>query len=140
MEIKLLEAKEIGEMQTVIEDDDMVFNKDNLTKFINTQNCYGFIAKEKKNIIGFAYGYALTRPDNKIMFYLHSIGVLEKYQNNGTGTLMMNFIVDFAKKQGFSEIFVITDKANKRACHVYEKTGFTNDIPNEICYVNEFKG
>ena len=35
-------------------------------------------------------------------------------------------------------MFVITDEGNPRACHVYEKVGFKNEIPDEVCYVYEF--
>ena len=57
------------------------------------------------------------------MFYLHSIGMLPNYQNNGYGTQLLSYIKDYSKKLGCSEMFVITDKGNTRACHVYEKVG-----------------
>lgn len=138
MEIKLLEEKDIDLMEEVLIDDNMIFNVDNLKHFINTKNTYGFIAKDNDKTIGFAYGYGLTRPDGKVMFYLHSIGVLPKTQNKGIGSKMMKYIVDFAKENKFSEVFVITDKGNPRACHLYEKSGFQNDIEDEIVYVCEF--
>lgn len=138
MEVKLLEEQDVIQMQEVLEDDNMVFNVDNLKNFINTKNAYGFIAKDNDRVVGFAYGYGLTRPDGKVMFYLHSIGVLPNIQNKGVGSKMMKFIVDFAKGNNFSEVFVITEKGNTRACHVYEKSGFKNDIENEIVYVCEF--
>lgn len=139
MEIKLLEKNDIDLMKDVLNDDNMQFNTEYLMKFINDNHSYGFIAKEDNNIVGFAYAYSLTRPDGKIMFYLHSIGVLPKYQNRGIGTQMLKFIIDYAKRNNYSEVFVITDKGNQRACHVYEKTGGKNDIVNEIVYVYDFK-
>jgi len=138
MEVKLLEEQDVIQMQEVLEDDNMVFNVDNLKNFINTKMAYGFIAKDNDRVVGFAYGYGLTRPDGKVMFYLHSIGVLPNIQNKGVGSKMMDYIVSFAKENKFSEVFVITEKGNARACHVYEKSGFKNDIENEIVYVCEF--
>ena len=138
MEVKLLEEQDVIQMQEVLEDDNMVFNVDNLKNFINTKMAYGFIAKDNDRVVGFAYGYGLTRPDGKVMFYLHSIGVLPNIQNKGVGSKMMDYIVSFAKENKFSEVFVITEKGNTRACHVYEKSGFKNDIENEIVYVCEF--
>lgn len=38
------------------------------------------------------------------------------------------------------EMFVMTDKGNPRACHVYEKIGGKNDYEDEICYVINFEG
>ena len=139
MDIKILEEIDIFAMQRILEDDNMVFDRENLEKFITTKNCYGFIAKDRDLVIGFGYGYSLVRPDGKTMFYLHSIGVLPEFQNQGIGGGIMNFVIDFAKSKGFSEVFVITDKGNIPACRLYEKTGFENDIENEIVYVCEFK-
>ena len=136
--IKRLEDKYILQMKEVLEDDNMIFDLNNLKKFLTTPNTYGFIAKVDENIVGFAYCYALQRPDGLVMFYLHSIGILPNYQDKGVGSKLMRFIIDFAKKSNFSELFVITDKGNPRACHLYEKFGGKNDYENEIVYVYDF--
>ena len=110
-----------------------------LKNFINNENAYGFVAKEKGKIIGFAYGYSLLRPDGKTMFYLHSIGILPDYQDKGYGTDLLSYIGDYSKKIGCSEMFIITDKGNSRACHVYEKLGGKNDYEDEIVYVYDYE-
>ena len=138
MEYKVLEKKDLELMEDVLKDDNMIFNKDFLNSFINDNNAYGFIAKENNNIVGFAYAYALLRPDGKIMFYLHSISMLPNYQNNGYGTKLMQFIKDYSIKLGCSEMFVITDKGNPRACHLYEKLGGKNDYEDEVVYVYDY--
>lgn len=142
MEYKVLEEQDLELMEDVLKDDNMIFNKDFLNSFINDNNAYGFIAKENNNMVGFAYAYAYTllRPDGKTMFYLHSIGMLPTYQNNGYGTKLMQFIKDYSISLGCSEMFVLTDKGNPRACHVYEKLGGKNDYEDEICYVYDFEG
>lgn len=138
MEYKVLEKKDLELMEDVLKDDNMIFNKDFLNSFINDNNAYGFIAKENNNIVGFAYAYTLLRPDGKTMFYLHSIGMLPNYQNNGYGTKLMQFIKDYSIKIGCSEMFVITDKGNPRACHLYEKLGGKNDYEDEVVYVYDY--
>lgn len=140
MEYKVLEEQDLELIEDVLKDDNMIFNKDFLNSFINDNNAYGFIAKENNNIVGFAYAYTLLRPDGKTMFYLHSIGMLPTYQNNGYGTKLMQFIKDYSISLGCSEMFVLTDKGNPRACHVYEKLGGKNDYEDEICYVYDFEG
>ena len=138
MEYKLLEKEDLELMEEVLKDDNMVFSKDYLNAFINDNNAYGFIAKENNNIVGFAYAYTLLRPDGKTMFYLHSIGMLPNCQNKGYGTKLMQFIKDYSIKLGCSEMFVITDKGNPRACHLYEKLGGKNDYEDEVVYVYNF--
>lgn len=139
MEYKLLKEKDLELMEDVLNEDNMIFNIENLKKFIDDNNSFGFIAKDRDSIVGFAYAYTLLRPDGKTMFYLHSIGMLSNYQNKGYGSKLLEFIKDYSKNIGCSEMFVITDKGNPRACHVYEKLGGISDIDNEIVYVYEYE-
>ncbi len=139
MNYKILEEQDLESMEDVLVYDNMVFNKEYLKKFINDKNTYGFIAKKDNNIVGFAYAYTLIRPDGKTMFYLHSIGMLPDYQNNGYGTKLLEFIKIFSKSIGCSEMFVITDRGNPRACHIYEKLGGKNDYENEVVYVYDYE-
>ena len=125
-------------MEEVLIDDNMVFDIDNLKGFLNDTSSFGFIAKENNKIIGFAYCYTLLRPDGKTMFYLHSIGMLPNYQDKGYGSKLLSFIKEYSKEIGCSEMFLITDKGNPRACHVYEKLGGKNDYKDER--VLEFYG
>ena len=140
MKYKVLEEKDLKLMADVLKDDNMIFNYNYLKEFINNINSYGFIAQENETIIGFAYGYKLLRPDHKVMFYLHSIGILSNYQNKGYGTKLMQYINNYVKNLGCSEMFVLTDKNNKQACYIYEKLGGKNDYDNEICYVYDYEG
>ncbi|MCH5272030.1 MAG: GNAT family N-acetyltransferase [Lachnospiraceae bacterium] len=126
-------------MENVLNDDNMIFNIDYIKNFIQNENTYGFIAKEKDKLVGFAYGYTLLRPDGKTMFYLHSIGMLSKYQDKGYGTSLLSFIKEYSRKMGCSKMFIITDKGNSRACHVYEKLGGKNDYEDEIVYVYDYE-
>lgn len=139
MEYKLLVNEELDFMKNVLSEDNMIFDIGYLKSFIDNENSYAFIAKEGEKIIGFAYGYALLRPDGRTMFYVHSIGILSDYQDKGYGTGLLSFIKDYSKNIGCSKMFIITDKGNSRACHVYEKVGGMNDIENEIVYVYDYE-
>ncbi|MEG1009680.1 MAG: GNAT family N-acetyltransferase, partial [Clostridia bacterium] len=48
-------------------------------------------------------------------------------------------IKEYSKEIGCSEMFLITDKGNPRACHVYEKLGGKNDYKDEIVYVYDYE-
>ena len=139
MEYKLLERNDLELMEEVLKDDNMKYNITYLNNFLNDDNAYGFIAKDNYKVVGFAYGYNLTRPDGKTMFYLHSIGMLPNYQNNGYGSKLLSYIKEYSKKLGCKELFVITDKGNPRACHVYEKLGGINDYEDEVVYVYDYE-
>jgi len=138
-EIKLLTKDDLDLMREVLEDDNMVFDAESLGRFIDDKHSFGFIAKYDDKIVGFAYAYSLLRPDGKSMFYLHSIGLLSDYQNKGIGSELMKYVLDYAKNNEYSECFVITDKGNQRACHLYEKFGGKNNFEDEIVFVYDFE-
>ena len=52
---------------------------------------------------------------------------------------LCKFIKEYSKEIGCSEMFLITDKGNPRACHVYEKLGGKNDYKDEIVYVYDYE-
>jgi ribosomal protein S18 acetylase RimI-like enzyme len=135
IEIRLIKEDDIPNMKEIIEDDGMVYNADNIIDFVKEENNYGFIILVDNKIVGLSYCYNLLRLDGKKMLYMHSIGILKEYQNQGLGTKLVQYIVDYGKANSFSECFVITDKGNPRACHVYEKVGGKNDYEDEIFYV-----
>lgn len=138
MEYKLLEKQDLELMEDVLKDDNMVFDVAYLNDFINNKNAFGFIAKDDNKVVGFAYAYNLLRSDGKSMFYLHSIGMLPDYQNNGYGSALLSYIKEYSKSIGCNEMFVITDRGNPRACHVYEKLGGVNDYDDEVVYVYDY--
>ena len=76
MKVGLITESDIDLLREIFEDDNMVYNKVDIKKFIDTPNSYAFVLKNEEKVIGFAYGYALVRLDGKTMFYLHSIGIL----------------------------------------------------------------
>lgn len=140
MEYKLLEKEDLELMKEIIEDDDMEFDLEKINEFYNDKNVIGFIAKTENKIVGFAYGYDIIHPNGKHAYFIYSIGMLPNYQDKGYGTKLLGFIKDYISSNGFFEMFVLTDKGNPRACHVYEKLGGKNDFEDEICYVYDFEG
>ena len=92
------------------------------------------------------------RPDGKTMFYLHSIGMLPNYQDKGYGSKLLSYFPWWKYSKEVLEVteknlyikklyvwFLITDKGNPRACHVYEKLGGKNDYKDEIVYVYDYE-
>ena len=115
MEYKVLEEKDLGLMLNFVDDEDTKYNIDDLKKFINDENNYGFIALYDNKIVGFAFGYVLLKPDGRKTFYLHAIDVMDEYQGNGYGTGLVSFIRDYVKSIGCYKMFLITNKSNVSA-------------------------
>ncbi len=71
-----------------------------------------------------------TIPDKRI--YLSHMIVKEEYRNRGIGSIIVDFLIDYAQALGFEEIALGVDIDNMNARHLYEKKGFT-----DVLYVGE---
>lgn len=140
MEYKLLEEQDLELMLDFVDDENTKYNISDFEDFINNKNNYGFIAKYNNKIVGFSFGYILSKPDGRKAFYFDSIDVMPEFQNKGYGTCLMSFARDYAKKLGCYEMFLLTNKSNTSACKCYEKSGAISESNDDIVYVYNFKG
>jgi len=67
-----------------------------------------------------------TIPDKRI--YLSRMIVKAEYRNRGIGGVIIDFLIDYAKRLGYEEMSLGVDTNNLNAWHLYEKKGFTNVI------------
>lgn len=67
-----------------------------------------------------------TIPKRRI--YLSRLNVKSEYQNYGIGGAMIDYLINSARKLGFSEISVGVNIDNYNAIHLYNKKGFTTLI------------
>jgi len=56
--------------------------------------------------------------------YIGSIAVAEDYRGKGFGTLLLNAVNDFARKNGFETIILDVVDTNPRAYELYKRFGF----------------
>lgn len=122
MEFKRLEEIDIPLMKEIIEDDEMIFNEDNLLNFIKDNNNYGFIAKEDNKVVGFIYCYSLLRPDGRYMCYVHSVGVLPNNQGQGIGSKLFEYMKNYLEQENKCyKCFLLTSEDNVVAQKLYDK-------------------
>ena len=67
-----------------------------------------------------------TIPKQRV--YLSRLIVKSACRRQGIGSRMVDYLIDYAKKQGYSEMTVGVDITNINARRLYEKKGFTNII------------
>lgn len=64
-----------------------------------------------------------TIPGKRI--YLSRMIVKKEYRNRGVGGIIVDYLIDYAKKLGYEEITLGVDTDNVNARHLYDKKGFT---------------
>ena len=102
--------------------DNEYLSRQDIEKFIIDDDNYCFVGILEDKIVAFLYGYGMLRPDGKSMFYIHSVDVFEDYQNNGIGTKLIDYVLNYVKNENkYYKFFVLTENDNIRACKVYQK-------------------
>lgn len=67
-----------------------------------------------------------TIPQKRI--YLSRMIVKKEFRNRGIGGVLIDYIVDYARRLGYKEMSLGVDIDNLPALHLYEKKGFTDVI------------
>lgn len=108
------------ESELVISEDK--YTKEDLIKFLTNPEHYIFIGKDGDKVVALLYGYGMSRPDGKNMFYIHSVDVIDDYQGKGIGTNLMSYTINFIKDENkYYKFFVLAETDNIRASKLYEK-------------------
>ena len=117
-----LSKENINIISNVVKIDNEELSKQDIERFIIDDDNYCFIGIIENKTVAFLYGYGMLRPDGKSMFYIHSVDVLPDYQNNGIGTKLMEYVLNYIKdEKRYYKFFVLTEDENIRACKVYQK-------------------
>lgn len=117
-----VDKENINLLPNKIEINDERFLGEELKYFVNNNQNYIFIGMIENEIVAVLYGYGVDRPDGKKMFYIHSVDVLKKYQKQGIGTKLLDYVLTYIKQEKrYYKFFVLADKDNTGACKLYEK-------------------
>lgn len=80
---------------------------------------YDLVAGDDSGIIGWVFIEGLTKEHPEF-----GIGVADRSQNQGLGTLLITRMLDWAREQHLPAVYLIAVQDNDRAVHLYEKYGF----------------
>lgn len=117
-----LSKENINIISNVVKIDNEELSKQDIERFIIDDDNYCFIGIIENKTVAFLYGYGMLRPEGKSMFYIHSVDVLPDYQNNGIGTKLMEYVLNYIKdEKRYYKFFVLTEDENIRACKVYQR-------------------
>ena len=108
------------------------FDKDatsDLEKVIENPVYPVFVATVDGVIAGF-FEITIVAGEAEIVF----IATKEKYRHQGVADYMMQFIVDYAKLNGASKLYLEVESSNIPACNLYQKFGFTHEYKRANYY------
>lgn len=95
-----------------------------IEKYNQTNNILKtFIAIKNNEVIGFIDIVELEDKKNEVE--IDPIGVLPKYRNKGTGSLLIDRAIEWSRKEGFKKIrALVSSSADKRLHRFYRRNNF----------------
>lgn len=107
---------------------------------------------EKLQIILLAYdknkviACAALKPVNNVTAEVARVYTNEEYRGNGLAKILINKIIEFAKKHGYKKLVLDTWKDSTSARKLYERLGFVeipmfdiSTLKNSFCVEDEYK-
>lgn len=105
---------------TLISDFDDFWTYETLKEELNSEFSHFYIAKNENNeILGFA-GLKIVIDEADIM----NIVVKKDLRNNGIGTLLLEYLINFAKSKSIKSITLEVNENNSSAIALYQKFDF----------------
>jgi ribosomal protein S18 acetylase RimI-like enzyme len=109
--------------------DEIHRGEDYIKYLINSDKHILVVIEEENKIIGLLCGHEEESPSEPYFIkrkYLHieNIVVDEKYRNKGYGSQLLEYIKNYCKEKGYSDIILETFGYNSPAIRMYEKNSF----------------
>lgn len=94
-------------------------------RFLEDPRAHAFVALEGSEILGWAYGYELFRPEGRRMMLLYELDVAEEARRQGVGKALVDAFKDLAQSKGHVKMWLFTHQDNAAARALYEAAGAT---------------
>ena len=98
---------------------------DHLRSTLSDPSFICIVATEGEEVVGGLTGYRLTQYySEKPLLYIYDLAVKAELQRCGIGQELIRFTNNYAKQNGFEEVYVQTDRDEPHAVNFYHKTPF----------------
>jgi aminoglycoside 3-N-acetyltransferase I len=94
------------------------------------------IAREGTRVVGLLRGTELGQlKSTRRQMFLYEIGVAREYRRRGVGAQLIRWLLDYCRRRGFEEVFVLTTPSNRAAVRLYRSTGACTETPSDRMFV-----
>jgi ribosomal protein S18 acetylase RimI-like enzyme len=123
-EIRLLERQDAGVLDRVAPG---VFDNDVdprwTAEFFADPRHHLAVAIEEGVVVGMASGVHYVHPDKAPQLFINEVGIAPTHQGRGLGRQLVDLLVRLAGELECTEAWVLTDRTNVVAQHLYERAG-----------------
>lgn len=111
-----------------------IISKNNIIEDLKNNQALYYSLKLNNKIIGYI-SFSIIAENMDIQ----SIVIAKEYQHMGYGTILLNFALEYAMKNGVSNVFLEVRKSNKNAICLYTKMGFDYINTRKRYYPDNFE-
>jgi ribosomal protein S18 acetylase RimI-like enzyme len=105
-------------------------------RFLANPANYLIIAEFGERLAGFVLAYRIDRLDRpQGQLFVYEVAVLPEFQRQGIGTRLMEEIRRIVTDEHLMEAFVVTDRVNQSARHLFDRTGAYVEAGESMVYV-----
>lgn len=108
------------------------FTHHHLTLLYNRLDSCFYIAKDKRKIIGFIFGWA-----EHGVFWIDWVGVSQQYRSKGLGAHLFDSLIKDCQQRKYHKIAFNTIDKNIRAIELYKRIGFKEEAIMENHWYKE---
>jgi len=102
---------------------DHALNPALVAEFLRDERHHLAVAIEDETVVGFASGVHYVHPDKPAELWINEVGVAPSHHRRGIGKAVIAALLERAKRLGCREAWVLTDRTNQAAMHLYASTG-----------------
>lgn len=141
MNISILNINNFDKLKELYPCDDFIEYKEKRIKQISNRELDIFVIEYDNKYIGeMTATYINGDLDNEtipnVRIYFQALRVLDEFQNKGLAQKLVEYVIDYYEKLGYTEFTIGVEEDNYNAKHIYQKFGFTDIIGKGIEYDN----
>ena len=106
-----------------------------VAEFLHDDRHHLAVVLDGNLIVGFASGVTYVHPDKPLELWINEVGVSSSYRKQGIGKRVIQALLEVGRAAGCREAWVLTDRSNAAANHLYKSIGGTEDPGDTIMYM-----
>jgi ribosomal protein S18 acetylase RimI-like enzyme len=94
-----------------------------VAEFLHDKRHHVAVAIDQGQVVGFASGVHYVHPDKPAELFINEVAVAPSHHRRGIGKAVIGALLQHASGLGCREAWVLTDRSNEAAMHLYASTG-----------------
>ena len=91
--------------------------------FLGDPHAHAFVALEGRDVIGWAFGQEVLRPEGRWTMLVYEIGTSEDARARRVGHLLLEAFAELARSRGHRRMWLFTDAGHRAARAIFPEAG-----------------